>query len=267
MNQSSAYPVMDGASYQALSLIPERRSSRHANSAASMLSTKSRGPSRQTTTSANLRNGRIIPSKGSSTSPLRRPSTSDMRKPPSRTFVPPALPNELLDNPVITHSRLSLAMRLSSPVYMGGATVEGHVHIVIDGGASEKRWKPKQQLSLSKISVTLVGIERCKGRQEIFRALANDLIDEDHPPPENMAPGTGNKGVWDVVPSDTVLPFRLHLPVTMGPPPYKSKKIGISYLLSASIEFTIAGKAHSVRQSREIVVLTVHDRRPITFMF
>lgn len=51
---------------------------------------------------------------------------------------------------------------------MGGATVEGKVHIAIDGGSETKR-KSKSALSLSRISVTLVGIEQCQSKQEIFR--------------------------------------------------------------------------------------------------
>ena len=146
---------------------------------------------------------------------------------------------------------------------MGGATVEGEVHVSIDGGGLESKRKSKIPLSVRKTSITLVGIERCKSRQEIFRALTCDLIDGSHPPPPGMAPGPGtsSEGPWDVVASVTVLPFRLDLPVDMGPPPYESKKVGISYCLSTLVEFEIAGRTHFVRDSQEIMVLTVHDRR------
>lgn len=180
--------------------------------------------------------------------------------------MPTVLPTDLLETPISTHSRVSLAICLYSPVFVGGATVEGEVHTAIDGGAFEKRRKAKQPLSLSRITVTLAGIERCKGRQEMFRALTSDLIDEAHPPPDNMVASAAVNGSWDVVPSDSVLPFRLDLPVNMGPPPYKSRKVGICYWLSVLMEFTIVGKAYAVRQSREIMVLTVHDRRSLTFM-
>ena len=81
-----------------------------------------------------------------------------------------------------------------------------------------------------------------------------------------MAPGasTSIKLTWDVVASELVLPFRLDLPVDMGPPPYESKKAGISYWLSTLAEFKIAGKQHFVCESQEIMDLTVHDRRSIT---
>ena len=71
---------------------------------------------------------------------------------------------------------------------------------------------------------------------------------------------------WDVVPSDSMLPFRLNLPVVMGPPPYKAKKVGITYLLSTLVEARIGGKSQFVRHSREIIVLTVHDRRSRTMI-
>lgn len=137
--------------------------------------------------------------------------------------------------------------------------MEGQIHVGIDGGPFETRRKSTPGLSLSKISATLVGIERCKGRQDMFRALSSDLIDAAHPPPASMAPDPGPDASWDVQPSDSTLPFRLDLPVVMGPPPYKTKKVGISYWLSTLAEFKISGKKYFVRQSRELMVLTVHD--------
>ena len=148
---------------------------------------------------------------------------------------------------------------------MGGATVEGEVHVGIDGGPFETRRKSTPSLSLSKISTTLIGIERCKGRQDMFRAVSSDLIDAAHPPPASMAPDAAPDATWGVHPSNSTLPFRLDLPVVMGPPPYRSKKVGISYWLCAAAEFKISGKNHFVRQSREVTVLTVHDRRSLAF--
>ncbi len=269
MRQSFVQPSTGDTSLQGLSSIPERRSSRHVNSAASTTSiaSVSHGPLRPQSANATLRAGTSIPPKGASTSPIRRPDGPTLRRAPSRTFVPAILPTDILGSPILTHARASLSIRLSSPVFMGGATVEGEVHVTIDGGGFEPRWKAKRPLSLSRISVTLAGIERCRGKQYIFRALTSDLIDEAHTPPDGMAPGANINGSWDVAPSDTLLPFRLNMPVAMGPPPYKSKKVGISYWLSASMVFTVNGKTHIVRQSQEIVVLTVHDRRSMTFMY
>ena len=170
------------------------------------------------------------------------------------------MPIDLIDTPRLTHSRLTLAIHLSGPIFMGGATLEGEVHIGIDGGPFETRRKSTPGLSLGKISATLIGVERCKARQHIFRALSSDLIDAAHPPPASMAPDPGSNASWAVQPSNSTLPFRLDLPMTMGPPPYRSKKAGISYWLCTSAEFKISGKSHFVRQSREVTVLTVHDR-------
>ena len=139
--------------------------------------------------------------------------------------------------------------------------MEGEIHVGIDGGPFSRRRKSVPGLSLSRISAILVGIERCRGRQDIFRALACDLIDAAHPPPASMALDPGSGFAWDVQPSNSTLPFRLDLPVLMGPPPYKSKKVGISYWVCASAEFEIRGKKHIVRQFREVAVLTVHDRK------
>ena len=78
-----------------------------------------------------------------------------------------------------------------------------------------------------------------------------------------MAP-TGRlpvKGSWEVLPSSSCLPFRLDLPVTMGPPPYAAKRQGILYLLSMTIEASVAEKQEFARESREVVILTVHDRK------
>ena len=243
---------MRGGNPLILCSIPERRSSRQLNTAASTVPTATRPPRSQSV-------GTDVPPKGESTSPLRRPHA--VRKAPSRTFVPTTWPTDLLVAPILTHARVCLAIRLSSPIFMGGATVEGVVCIQIDGGNPEKKRKLKQALSLRTLSVTLVGIERCKARQEMFRVLQTDLIDQEHPPPATMALDTSLDGCWDVAPSESHLPFCLDLPVAMGPPPYKSKKVGISYWLSALLEFTIASKKHLVRQSREVTILTVHDRK------
>ena len=254
---------MDDIYEQVLSRIPERRSSKQINSNASTLSTTTPRPSRQNTANMRRQQSKEVSSKGASTSPIRLQGFTDLRRAPSRTYIPATLPLEVLDTPLITHPRVVLAIRLFSPVHMGGATVEGQVHIKIDGGPHEKRRKARQPLSLGQISVTLIGVERCRGRQEIFRALTTQLVDEDHPPPDNMAPSAGAGDTWDTIPSENILPFRLHLPVAMGPPPHKSKKLGICYLLSASMDFIIAAKKHCVRQSREIAVLTVHDRKSL----
>lgn len=247
-----------------LSSIPERRSSKQTHRGSSVLSMRSAATNLPLPPHGTPSHGTTVPARGRSTSPIRRPNVLALRRAPSRTFAPSVMPTDLLDTPRISHARLNLAVHLSAPVFVGGATVEGEIHVGIDGGPFEARRKSTPGLSLSKITATLVGIERCKGRQDIFRALSSDLIDAAHPPPVSMAPDRGPGSTWDVQPSNSTLPFRLDLPVVIGPPPYKSRKAGIGYWLSASAEFRISGKSHIVRQYREVAVLTVHDRRSLT---
>ncbi|CAD6585400.1 MAG: hypothetical protein ASARMPRED_002147 [Alectoria sarmentosa] len=255
---------MLGDGLSPLSIIPERGSSKQifqGSSAVSMGSAASYAPlvPPPLPSHPTPRNGTTLAARGRLNSPIRRPNLLILRRAPSRTFVPSIIPTDLLETPRLTHSRLNLAIRLSAPLFMGGATVEGEIHVGIDGGPFEIRRKSTPGLSLSRISTTLVGIERCEGRKDMFRALSNDLIDTAHPPPASMSPDPEADATWDVQPSNSTLRFRLDLPVVMGPPPYKSKKVGISYWLSALAEFKISGKKHFVRQSREVTVLTVHD--------
>ncbi|KAL8709167.1 MAG: hypothetical protein Q9220_006047 [cf. Caloplaca sp. 1 TL-2023] len=88
-----------------------------------------------------------------------------------------------------------------------------------------------------------------------------DLVDEAHPPPVELAPPNQpvSDQLWEVVPSTTLLPFRLDLPVMLGPPPYKLRKNAISYLLSVLVEAKVDRKRVYVRTSEEVIVLTVHD--------
>ena len=259
---------MPGDALSLLSSIPERSSSKQTHRGSSLVSMRSAATNPPLPPHGTPSHGTTVPARGRSTSPIRRPNVLALRRAPSRTFAPSVMPTDLLDTPRLSHARLNLAVHLSAPVFVGGATVEGEIHIGIDGGPFEARRKSTPGLSLSKITATLVGIERCKGRQDIFRAWSSDLIDAAHPPPVSMAPDPapdpGSDPVWDVQPSNSTLPFRLDLPVVIGPPPYKSRKAGISYWLSASAEFSISGKSHIVRQYREVAVLTVHDRRSLT---
>ena len=247
-----------------LSSIPERSSSKQLfqdKSAVSERAAASRAPPTPLLSHGTTNKGTTVPARGRSTSPIRHPNVLTLRRAPSRTFAPSFMPTDLLDPPKLNHSRLILAIHLSAPIFVGGATVEGEIHVGIDGGPFATRRRSIPSLSLSKITATLVGIERCRGKQDMFRALSSDLIDAAHPPPASMAPDPGANTTWDVQPSNSTLPFRLDLPVLMGPPPYKTKKVGISYWVCASAEFEISGKRQCVRQSREVAVLTVHDRK------
>ena len=154
-------------------------------------------------------------------------------------------------------------------MFVGGATIEGDVHVTIDEGQNDDRKKSRLRLSISRIVVSLIGIERFNGRRRIFRRLATELLDEAHPPPIEMSPmgGLPAKGSWEVLPSASVLPFRLALPVNVGPPPYAAKRQGILYLLSTTIEAKIRGKQEFVRKSREVVIFSVHDRKHMSYLY
>ena len=207
-----------------------------------------------------LESERILPAHATSASPILEPEPQGVRKAP--TFVPPNLPIDIIDFPNVSHSRIGLSLTLSTPVFVGGASIEGHVLITIDKGGGEGQRKSRPTLSISRIVVSLIGIERFNGRRRIFRRLATELLDEAHAPPLGMVP-TGRKpseNSWEVLPSHSRLPFCLDLPVVVGPPPYAAKRHGILYLLSATVEAKITGKQEFVRISREVIVLTVHDR-------
>lgn len=204
-----------------------------------------------------------IRSRGKSTSPIRTSRTLlNLRRAPSRTFVPPVTPSDILDFPKVNHPRIAIDKKLSTPTAVGGATVEGEVYISIDGGRPSNRKKACPPISLRRIVVSLVGVEYSGRCQRIFRSLATDLVDNGFPPPSTMlaAGHSASTTLWEVLPSASVLPFRLDLPVIMGPPPYKDKRLGIKYVLSTTVEVSINRKAEFVRKSQEITVLTVHDR-------
>ena len=185
-----------------------------------------------------------------------------MHRIPSRTFVRSVKPVDILDIPELSHARVSLEMRVPAPLFVGGGTVEGQLYVTIDGGRFKSRQKPKPTISAGKMSIDVLGIETLQEKKFIFRTLANELIDETHPPPATMgtAPRALSDAYWEVIPSVSVLPFRLDLPVNMGPPPYSSKQASIKYTLCATMAFRILGKQYHVRRSQDIAVLTVHDR-------
>lgn len=184
-----------------------------------------------------------------------------LRRAPSRTFVPHALPIDIIDFPRLLHPRVTIDVRISAPIFMGGATAEGIVELTIDGGPKAARARRQAPISIDRISVALVGIERSGARQHIFRCLMTDLIDEAHLPPLEMA--RPNQAVsdqlWEVMRSRTALPFRINLPVMLGPPPFHSKKNSIRYLISVLVEAKMDGRRTYVRKSEEVMVLTVHD--------
>ena len=135
--------------------------------------------------------------------------------------------------------------------------------MIIDSGTqTSKSNSEKPTLSIDRISISLVGVERSNTRQHMFICLMTYLVDESHPPPSTMAlPGQPIPDLlWEVIPSSTMVPFKLDLPVMLGPPPYKSKRNEIYYLISVLIEAKTDGKRAYARQSEEVIILPVHDR-------
>ena len=212
--------------------------------------------------------GHTVSVRGQSRSPVRsavarlNPVSSTTQRVPSRTYVRLVKPLDILDVPQLSHPRVVLAIRIAAPLFVGGGTIEGQVNLMIDGGRSSGRHKNRSAISIGRLSIDVLGVEVGHGRQSIFRSLAHELIDDTYPPPSTMvaAPRAASDAFWTVMPCTSVLPFKLDLPINMGPPPYKSKHAKIRYILCATLVIRISDKLNFVRRSQEIAVLTVHDR-------
>ena len=212
--------------------------------------------------------GHTVPVRGRSRSPVRSavarldPVSSIMQRVPSRTYVRPVKPLDILDIPQLSHPRAALEIRIAAPLFVGGGTIEGQIHLMIDGGRASGRHRNRPAIAIGRLSIDVLGVELGYGRPSIFRSLANELIDETYPPPSTMvaAPREASDAFWTVMPCTSVLPFKLDLPINMGPPPYKSKHATIRYILCATLVIRISGKLNFVRRSQEIAILTVHDR-------
>lgn len=64
-------------------------------------------------------------------------------------------------------------------------------------------------------------------------SIASELIDDDHPPPPAILLATDfdQKTFWKVKPSRSFLPFRLNLPLNVGPGPFQSVRARIRYVV------------------------------------
>lgn len=67
----------------------------------------------------------------------------------------------------------------------------------------------------------------------MFMNIASELIDEDHPPPAAMLATAEEetKMFWKVKPSRSFLPFKLSLPLNVGPGPFNSVRARIRYVI------------------------------------
>lgn len=214
--------------------------------------------------------GYSIPNRGKSRSPVRDiaykldPVTSDsVRRLPSRTFSRSPQPRDILEFPSYRHHRINSDLQLVASLFVGGSAIEGSVRIVVD---EAERIRHKKTLAIARISVDLVGVEEASGgRKAIFLNLATELIDADHPPPRTMVDSETQISpidpFWYLVPSITILPFLLSLPLDVGPPPFHSRHAKIRYVVCVTILVRDTGRQYLVRTSQDVSVLSVYDRK------
>ena len=210
----------------------------------------------------------IVTNHGPSRSPVKdvsqklNPVSSDIaRKTPSKTFVRSPVPTDVLEFPIHRHPRVKLELQTSSPLFVGGGSIEGHVKITVD---DNERFKHRRSLGVSTTTIDLVGFEEVAGnRKAIFLALGTELLDANHPPPSNMVepdnPLSQGQRLWSLKPSVSALPFMLSLPLDTGPPPFSSKHANIRFLLCVTVTIRDAGKHYRVRTSHDVCVVPTYD--------
>lgn len=166
----------------------------------------------------------------------------------AKTFVRPEPPLDLLEYPVIFNPRVSMMVSITQPLYIGGGCVDGRLNIHIRGTKLD-------DIRLGRVSIDIAGVEgmyidsaiygqECADsdivcpelsftRKTMFMSLASELIDEDHPPPAAMLETVeeDQKLFWKVKPSRSFLPFKLKLPLNVGPPPFHSLRARIRYVI------------------------------------
>ncbi|KAI5804421.1 hypothetical protein EDC01DRAFT_419079 [Geopyxis carbonaria] len=173
----------------------------------------------------------------------------------AKTFIRPEPPAELLDYPVAFHPRVTLHMTITQPLYIGGSSVDGRLNIHIRGTRLD-------DIRLGRVSVDIAGVEELSfSRKTMFMSIASELIDEDHPPPAAMLMPSDNeqKTFWKVKPSRSFLPFRLNLPLNVGPGSFNSVRARIRYVIHGTIMISINGSKSIVRCSRDIRIISALD--------
>ncbi|KAI9775908.1 MAG: hypothetical protein M1839_000697 [Geoglossum umbratile] len=211
-----------------------------------------------------------IPARGESHSPVRSitnraapVSSNSVHRVPSRTFVRPVEPYSLLEFPELRHPRVKLGIRVSSPLFMGGGTVEGRLEVTI-GRSSDKKKQYGKAILLGRIGVDVIGVEEVPpARKSIFLTLATELIDISHPPPATMLAPAAERipsaQFWTLMSSTSMLPFRLNLPLNVGPGPFHSNRAKIRYILCATALIKEAGRQSYVRCAQEINLVSAYD--------
>ncbi|KZF22161.1 hypothetical protein L228DRAFT_261373 [Xylona heveae TC161] len=119
-------------------------------------------------------------------------------------------------------------------------------------------------MAVSRVAIDLLGVEEVSnGRRSIFLTLANELVDLEHPPPSlvlaapELAPR--QEVFWMLAPSKFNLPFRINLPLDVGPAPFVSRHARIRYILCATMLIKDAERQYFVRKSIDVGLLSVFD--------
>ncbi|KAI9803635.1 MAG: hypothetical protein M1833_000547 [Piccolia ochrophora] len=192
-------------------------------------------------------------------------SSDSLWRPPPRTFVRPAAPLDILDTPRILNALVDLHLQASSPIFMGGGTVEGSMTLRI-GQKPRSNAMDGIETSLLSISVDVIGFEQSlRNRRSVFLSLATELVDADHPPPLSILDRSADLGFthrkqhWPIIPSTSTLPFQLHLPLDVGPGSFVSKQASIRYLLCITVLISDAGRQQLIRESIDIDLLSAFD--------
>ncbi|RPA99671.1 hypothetical protein L873DRAFT_1628970, partial [Choiromyces venosus 120613-1] len=170
----------------------------------------------------------------------------------AKTFVRPMPPHELLEHPVTFNSRITMHIAVMSPLYVGGARVDGRLNIHIHGTRLD-------DIRMGRVGIDLVGIEGM--RKVVFMSVTSELVDEDHPPPASILHPMGENQTISrkVKPSRLFLLFRLNLPLNVGPGPFHSVRARIRYVIHGTIMATINGIKTIIRCSRDIRVISALD--------
>lgn len=213
--------------------------------------------------------GQSVPPRGRADSPVRAASRKDavttelLRHSESRTFIRTSAPLDVIENGNLRHPRVDMTVRLPSPLFVGGGTIEGQIILKVDMNAANKsKLKP---MHISKLSVDIIGVEEVSdGRRWIFLSLATELFDLAHPPPPSLVSSQHSASSaeqhWPLKSRSTAAtPFCINLPLNIGPPPYLSRQAGIRYLFCPTAVIKVGDKQCVIRQTRNIQMLTVHD--------
>lgn len=260
-----------------LERVPERRSSRQQLNGSFMSSrARSFATSLQDFPSWELpaptAGGLAIPTRGRSISPVRQGVNdsvhSDDVRTPTRTFIRPTKRADILEVPSARHPRIDLALRIPSPLFVGGGTIEGQIRLVVDGGSqSDPSTNTKPRISLCGLSIDVIGVEEVSDRWWVFLSLASELFDDANPPPASVLAAQKTHSpeleegqvLWPLKPCKVQLPFCLNLPLNLGPAPYLSKQARIRYLICPTVTIKVGEKRHQIRETYNIQMLTVHD--------